>query len=466
MTHASTSPADSAAPAADVTAVESAGRLPLLLLTGSAVAWLILSALLTLVGVLELVQPSFLSGCAFLSYGRVEAMAESAFIYGWVGNAGLAVVLWMLGRLSGEPLRAPNWMVGGASFWNFSLLCGLIGMGSGYATAVPFFQLPAFIVPIMLISYCAMAVPGVLAWIGRRRDLMFASQWYAVAALFLFPWIVAAAYVMLDKVPVQGVVQAVVGGWYAQSLWALWMAPMALAGAYYVVPRVTGRTLPAYDSALLGFWLLLVIGGFTAGRHLINGPVPAWVSSIAIVSTFLLIVHYVIVALNLRPSFGGGGTALKFIALGVFAYLIEGFVDAITSVRGVAVATQFTYFDLAQTELALYGGITLLLFGSIYFAVPRITGRPWPSAGLIRGHWALSVLGLIVSVGCLALAGLKQGADLNHASVAFASIFDDVHVWLVGATVGGMLLLLGNLLLALNLACSVKTMVCEELFSS
>ena len=28
-------------------------------------------------------------------------------------------------------------------------------------------------------------------------------------------------------------------GWFAQSLWTLWMAPLALAGAYYVVPRVT-----------------------------------------------------------------------------------------------------------------------------------------------------------------------------------------------------------------------------------
>lgn len=465
MTLASTPTAEPTAPAEN-TVVEVAGRLPLLLLAGSAIAWLLLSGILTLAANVQLLQPGFLAQWSFLSYGRTEAMAESAFIYGWIGNAGLAVTLWMLGRLSGEPLRAPNWVVAGASFWNFSLLIALIGIGIGYGTAVPFFELPAVTVPILFISYCAMAVPGVLAWVGRRRDLMFASQWYAVAALFLFPWILAAGYFMLDKSPLQGALQAVVGGWYAQSLWTLWMAPLALAGAYYVVPRVTGKVLPAYDSALVAFWTLLVVGGFTGGRHLIGGPVPVWVPSAAIVTSFILLVHYIVVVMNLRIAWSGGGTALKFIGLGLAAYVLGGLLDAITAIRGVAETTQFTFFDLAQTELALYGGVTLMLFGALYFALPRILGRPWASAGLIRGHWVLSLLGLIVLVVCLAVAGIEQGAGLNNPQVAFAAIADDTRPWLVGAAAGGVALLFGNILWALNLAASTAALVREELFPS
>lgn len=464
MTTAATPIAEPAAASSDVTAMERAGRLPLLLLAGSALVWLLVAGALALIANLQLVQPTFLGGFSWLSYGRLEAMAESAMIYGWIGNAGLATSLWMLGRLSGEPLRAPNWLLFGAAFWNFTLLIALIGLAIGYATAVPFFELPAVTIPILFFSYGAMAVPGVLAWVGRRRDLMFASQWYAVAALFMFPWILAIGYFLLEKAPVQGVVQAVVGGWYAQELWSVWMAPLALAGAYYVVPRVTGKVLPAYDSALLGFWILIVVGGFTGGRHLIGGPLPAWVSSVAIVTSFVLLVHYAVVAMNLRGVCGGGGTALKFIGLGLLAYLLSGLADAITSVRGVALSTQFTYFDLAQTQLAIYGGVTLMLFGALYFAVPRILGRPWASAGLIRGHWALTVIGLIVMVVCLAVAGIRQGADLLNAQTTFSAIADDTHVWLAGAAAGAAALLLANILMALNLAGTAAAMVREELF--
>ena len=134
---------------------------------------------------------------------------------------------------------------------------------------------------------------------------MYAAQWYAIAPLFFFPWLFSVAQVLLLWSPVRGTLQAVVQGWYAQGLWTLWAAPLALAGAYYVLPRATGRTLPAYDLAWLGFWALLFVGGWTGGRHLIGGPVPAWIPTVAIVAATLLLSHYLIVFLNLRGASPG-----------------------------------------------------------------------------------------------------------------------------------------------------------------
>lgn len=452
MITAATQPADSA----DVTAVETAGRCPLLLLLASAAAWLVVSGILGLLASLQLHAPSFLAGCSFFTFGHMQAMAETAFTYGWIGNAAFAVVLWMLGRLSGEPLRAPNWVIAGTSFWNLGTFFALIGIGIGGGTAVPGLQIPGALQPIMLAAYAAIAVSGVLAWSGRRRDRMFAAQYYAVAALFLFPWLFSAAQVALIWSPVRGVAQAITAGWYAQCLWSLWIAPVILAAAYYVVPRVTGKVLPAYDNALLGFWLLVFIGGFTGGRHLVGGPVPAWVSSLAIVSAFLLLVHYFIIFLNLRPAWGGGGVALRFIGVGLLAYLLTGLVDAVTSVRGVAVATEWTLLDAAQAQLAVYGAATFILLGAIYFAVPRILGRAWASSGCVTGHWVLSLVGLLISVVALAGGGWTQSKELADAHVAFADITAHLSPWLLVAAAGQAVLLLGNLLFALNL---VKTAV-------
>jgi len=434
----------------DSSAVEACGRGPLLLLIGSALAWLVLSGLFALIAAIQVHSPGFLADCPILTHGRVVALAETSFVYGWMAGAGLALGLWILARLGGEPLRAGNWIAAGACFWNFGILLGLAGIVSGEATAIPLLEMPRAVLPLLLAAYGAVAVGGVLAWTGRRRDVMFASHWYAVAGLFLFPWLLSIAQVMLLWFPVRGTLQAVVAGWFAQGLWTLWMAPMALATAYYVVPKATGRILPSYDFASLGFWCLLFVGAWTGGRHLIGGPVPAWISTIAIVASTTLLFHYIIVWLNLRIVGGADGLPLKFIRYGLYAYVLGGVVDSLTAVRGIAEVTQFTHFDEAQQELAFYGAISMMLLGGIYYALPRLTGRPWAYGGLVRAHFGLTAAGIAVRVIALGAAGIVQGNGLNDPSVTFAQIAERTHPWLYLASAAEAVLLLGNLLLLVN----------------
>jgi len=421
-----------------------------LFLIGSAIAWLLLSGALSLITAIQLHTPSFLACSPFLTYGRAQALGETALIYGWIGNAGFALTLWILGRLAGEPLRAGNWIVFGTLFWNIALFLGLIGIATGYATSIPMLQLPRALQPLLLAAYGAIGVAGVLAWTGRRRSVMFASHWYAVAALFLFPWLLSVAQMMLLWSPVRGVLQAIVAGWFAQGLWTLWMAPLALASAYYVVPRVTGKVMPAYELASVGFWCLLFVGAWTGGRHLIGGPVPVWIATVAIVTSVVLLFHYIVVVVNLRDAFFGGGTVLAFIACGVAAYALGGILDAITALHAVAALTQFTYFEQAQQQMALLGGITMMFFGALYFALPRLTGRPWAVGGLVCGHFALTLLSTVLLVVCLAVAGWIQGHDLNDARLSFADIAAHTRPWLLGATAARAIMLLGTMLLAVN----------------
>jgi len=104
-----------------------------------------------------------------LTHGRAQALQESIFIYGWAGNAGLAIALWVLARLGGAPLRALNWVTIGTLFWNVALTVGLIGIATGDATSISFLQLPRYVQPAMLFAWGAIGVAGVLAWTGRKR---------------------------------------------------------------------------------------------------------------------------------------------------------------------------------------------------------------------------------------------------------------------------------------------------------
>jgi len=457
MTFASTT---SRADSADQTPADVSGRTPLLYLLGSSILWLVVSGLLTLITSIQLHTPQFLAECPVFSYGRTHAMAETSFIYGWLGNAGLGLAVWILARLSGEKLRGGNWVLVGGIFWNIAVLVAVCGLALGDLTSISMYQLPGYVQPLMIIAYGAIAVAGLLAWTGRRREMMYASQWYAIAALFLFPWLLSVAYIMLEVAPVRGVLQAIVGGWYAQGLWTLWIAPLALAAAYYVVPRLSGKVLPGYDTAALGFWTLLVVGGFTGARHLIGGPIPAWISSVAIVMTVTLTFHYIIVFLNLRPSLKGGSVTLSFVAIGLICYVAGGFVDALTSMRAYAAITQFTVYEEAQKQLALYGGASMMLFGALYFAVPRLKGSAWSSGALIKGQFVLSAVGILIVVLSLAAAGLVQGNALANAKVNFSDISVQMKPYLLVASAGNLLLLTSSILLAVNFLKTTITCCC------
>lgn len=435
---------------AEVTHIDTTARGPLLLLVGSGLVWLVVSGLFALIASIQLHTPHFFADCSWLTHGRTQALRETSFIYGWAANAGLAIALWVLGRLGGNALRAANWTIVGTLFWNLGVAIGLVGIAIGDMTSFPLLQLPRYVQPLMLFAYAAIAISGVLAWGGRRTDGTFASQWYAVAALFVFPWLFSAAQVVLLWNPVRGVLQAVAAGWFAQGAWTLWLAPLALSGAYYVVPKLAGRTMPSYDFAPLGFWTLLFVGAWTGGRHLIGGPVPAWVATVAVVAGALLLFHYLVVFLNLRIAAGTSGVSVKFIRFGLAAYLLVGVLDLITSFRGIAVASQFTFLPVALDQLGIYGGISMMFFGAIYFMVPRVTGNPWASAALVGGHRVLVTVGVLLLVVTLAVAGWLQSGDLLNAKTSFPDIVKHINAPLLGVTAAHVVLIAANLLLLVN----------------
>jgi cytochrome c oxidase cbb3-type subunit I len=455
MTNAPTNAAS-----AEVTAIDTQARGPLLLLLGCSVVWLVISGIFALITSIQLHSP----------HGRAQAMRESAFIYGWGANAGLAIGLWVLARLGGYPLRGLNWALVGTLFWNLGLLVGLIGIAIGDMTSFPFLQLPRYVQPLLAVAYAAIAIPGVLAWSGRRTDGTYAAQWYAVAALFVFPWLLITAQAVLLWLPVRGTVQAIAATWYGQGVWTLWLAPLALAGAYYIIPKVAGRVLPTYESAPLAFWTLVFTGSWLGARHLIGGPVPAWVPTMAVVASSLLLFHYMVVALNFRPIFGAAGNAAKFIRFGFVIYVLAGVIEFFTTFRGIALRSQFTFLATALEQLALYGAISMFFFGSIYFLVPRLTNNAWASAGLAGGHRVLVMVGVLVSVLALAAAGWSQASALLDPQVPFADIFTRVRTPLLINTAAQFVLLGANLLLAVNFfrtACSAQadTARAQTLFS-
>jgi cytochrome c oxidase cbb3-type subunit 1 len=63
----------------------------------------------------------------------------------------------------------------------------------------------------------------------------------------------------------------------------------------------------------------------------------------------------------------------------------------------------------------------MTMFGAMYYIVPRLVGREWPSATMIRWHFWLAASGIAIMVATLTLGGFLQGLELNDPQSSFLS---------------------------------------------
>jgi len=128
---------------------------------------------------------------------------------------------------------------------------------------------------------------------------------------------------------------------------------------------------------------------------------------------------------------------------------IQGSFEALRSVNQV---THFTHFTVAHAHLGLYGFVTMVFFGAIYFVVPRVSGREWPSKGLIAAHFWLAAAGITIYFVSLTVGGWLQGQAMLDEARPFMESVTLMSPYLKARTLGGSLMALGHVVFILNFA--------------
>src|SRR5437899_10780764 len=111
------------------------------------------------------------------------------------------------------------------------ILIGVIGILMGYSTGYDWLEFPPYAAVVLFVAYALIISWAVLMFRFRRGDQIYITQWYLLGAFLWFPWLYAAAQAILCVVPVEGVMQAAVGWWYANNLLLLWLGASALGPA-------------------------------------------------------------------------------------------------------------------------------------------------------------------------------------------------------------------------------------------
>jgi len=434
--------------------IDASTRGPVLLFFGSAVFWLLVGSVLGLVAAWKMTHPGLLDAFGFLTFGRIRPAHLNVVIYGWASSAGIGTGLWLMARLCRVPLMHSKLLVSAAVFWNLGVLVGVLGILAGDSRSIEWLEFPGYATPILFVAYACIGIWAVIMFRYRKPGHVYVSQWYLLAAFLWFPWMYATANILLIWQPIQGSAQGAVNWWFAHNVLGLWFVPIGLASAYYMIPKVIGRPIHSYYLAILGFWSLAVFYSWNGMHHLIGGPIPAWMVSASVVASVMMFIPVVTVAINhhmtMRGHFGAlqWSPTLRFTVFGAMAYTIVSLQGISMAIPSLNTLTHFTDYTIGHAHLGLYGFFSMMMFGAMYYIVPRLVGWEWPSATMIRWHFWLVATGVLLMVGALTIGGILQGLAQYDPTVTFRNSLDYATPfrWLRG--ISGFLLLAGHLVFA------------------
>lgn len=443
-------------PAAERAAIDASARGPVLFFFGNAVLWLFLATLLGLISTIQLWKPGFLADISFLSYGRIWPAYTNVLGYGWASLSGMGVAIWLLARLCRVQIKLPGVLITGGVFWQVGLTYGILSILGGKTTGLEGLEIPTGSAALMLIGYLLVALWATLLFGFRSQSPAFISVWYLVAALFWFPWTFVTAHATHVVPGVSGVVQSLAASWAAQNFQSVWLTAIGLAAAYYLIPKVVNRPVHSYHLATFGFWSFIICSGLTGAVRLSGGPIPAWVVTLSIASGILLLIQIVTVTVNLVLTMRGQyhmvyhSPTIRFTFFGAIAFAISSVIGLLASLRSVDKILHFTQFSNAQLHLVTYTFFSMVIFGAIYYILPRLVGCEWLSSSMIGLHFLGSAYGGGILVAVLILGGLATGSSFADPNATFGQSMQISSFFLPGRILGWIFLSIGHLVFALH----------------
>ena len=433
------------------TAIDKSISNPVMFFFTSGAAWLAVAIVLGLFASIKSHTPAFFEGWGELSTGRAFIAHINVLIYGWCFQAAFGTIIWLMSRLTRKECKQPGVILAAGHMWNAGVAFGLLGLLLGKGTGVPFMEFPVFTWVIFIICYILITVWSFVQFRVREGGHVYISQWYILAALFLFPWIYGTANIFVFSFEGHAVMTTAVAAWFKSAVILLFFVPVAIAAAYYITPKVTGRPVHSYKLAMFGFWALMIVGPWAGIQKLTGAPLPVFLTYTGAAAAILFFIPAITVALNILMTMKSHfdlakeSPALRFTAAGTIALLTMGVLGVWLNLPSVIKGVQFSLTGYGYDMLALYGVFSMLMFGAIYFIVPRVTMREWLAPSFIRFHFNLSAYSVIAIVLGSILGGYMQGAAQQDFIGSWVVASKATYAWNIFNSVAWVCILISNL---------------------
>lgn len=390
--------------------------------SASALTWLIVGVfclaaggLLLLLASAQSVAPDLLTIGPSTAVGRVRPAAFLLVVYGGLGMIGSGVALDIARRLSRVPVQLEKLARAAGAVMTAGVALAVGAVLTGHSTGRAGFEMPRGIAVVLALGQL-LVLCAVLRTVSQRvTDEVHPALWFVVAALFAAPFVVLAGALPA----VHGVNDELVVAFGLSGLKLLWLAPLGIGTALYVVPAAARAPLHSRQLAAIAFVGWFAFAPFAGPVRLVAGPAQNWVETVGIAATFALAVPVLAIVVLLLSTYArraslAHGADLRFGLAGVGLLATFGVLAAATAGRTAGDLLHATVFSDGLAELALATAGAFLLAGAFH-CLPSVTGNRLANPRIAGAAVWLLVLGALTVALSLLVAGYVEGVLFAQA---------------------------------------------------
>ncbi|MCF6351939.1 MAG: cytochrome-c oxidase, cbb3-type subunit I [Cyclobacteriaceae bacterium] len=368
----------------------------------------------------QLFYPAANFNISFLTFGRLRPLHTNAIIFAFVGNAMFAGIYYSMQRLL--KARMFNDTLSWIHFWGWQAIiaAAAITLPLGYTTSKEYAELEWPIDIAITIIWVAFGINMIGTIIKRRERHMYVAIWFYIAT---FVTVAVLHIVNSMEIPVSlfksysvyaGVQDALVQWWYGHNAVAFFLTTPFLGIMYYYLPKAANRPVFSYKLSIIHFWSLIFLYIWAGPHHLLYTSLPNWAQTLGTVFSLMLI----------APSWGGmlnglmtlrgawdrvrEDAVLKFFVVAITAYGMSTFEGPMLSLKSLNAITHFTDWIIAHVHIGGLGWNGFMIFGMLYWLVPRMWGTKLHSAKAANLHFWIGTLGILVYALPLYWGGVVQ----------------------------------------------------------
>jgi len=421
--------------------VDSSCKGPVLFLAFSAITWLLVYSIFSMLAGVKVHASGMMADSAWLSYGRIQPASQLALQFGFLVQLGLAISAWIFSHRGRTVLVDGGYLYIGGLIWNAGVTLGLLGILSGGSSGLEGLQMPAHILPILFTGFVLVGVSLVQTNNRRTDEEMSPAQWFLFTATLWLPWVLGSAFLLIYYFNAKGVMANIIDWWFIQNFTKVYLTFVALGVCSHFFSSFTGRGVIGRGYSMFAFWVLLLFGSI--GGVTLGAPVPAWLPALSTVTSVFYFTGIVAIYYVLHHTQNGATAVdesdkdnLTLMRLALIIFALVSVLNLIFAFPGMASTAEFTTYGPAIDLLYNLGFVGLLLIASLYHIFPRLAEMGL-SPKITKVQNMAFILGFLVATLPSALGGLMSGDAVLGSGFYFSSV-------------GDLLLLLASLLLFLN----------------
>lgn len=396
-----------------------------------------------------------------VSYGRLEPTANLTLMVGFAAISLSGGVYYVLPRLTGTHLRAQGLarlaLLGMAGLTALGVAVIFFGLGDGSQPL----GLPWWLDVPLLASLSVPALVTIGTIRARSEQRSFVTLWFVIGGVVWLP-LLYLAHLVTELPGTSSVTFAYAETFFSAGFVTMFLVTVGSGLIYYTVVKELDVPLASRQLAVVGFWSLGFAAVWWGAAQLLFGPGPGWISGVAAALGLAFpigaLANAANVSMTLEGSWSDVGREPAVLSGLTGLYLTVGVavVAALAGFRSVASVTSATGFWEAIELVSLSGIGVLLIAGTSFAALPRVTGRSLETVERARRFNRLTLTGAVGVLISLGGAGILAGYSWVAGSNSGAYV-DAGEGWGTGMSGSYDTLLLAGLVFAIVLFVGLAT---------